>query len=59
MNAAGMQRKLRLVIQEQMQLLQLATRRRVPLTVRKAMENVIDHAWREVYTRRRHDRKVK
>ena len=48
---------LHIVIREQMHLHKLAKRLRVPIAVRRAMVDVIDHCWREVYRgKRRRDR---
>ena len=41
------------IIRAQMWLHKVAKRMRIPIAVRRAMVDVIDHAWREVYARNR------
>lgn len=45
------------ILRAQMWLHKVAKRMRIPIAVRRAMVDVIDHAWREVYAKQRKSRK--
>ena len=46
------------ILRAQMWLLKVAKRMRIPISVRRAMVDVVDHTFREIYARRRKKRRT-